>query len=196
MKPLLTTFATILLCVGVSACGSSGRDSSRDASKPASPTGVAVTSGATHKNDRDNDGDNNDDDQHVLNFGQTASPADRQAIAALVTRYFAAAASENGKQACALLVPFIAESVVEKYGQTTPRLRGKTCAVVMSKLFKYSHRELVNKDATLQIMRVGVEGDRSLVVLNFPTIPEVRQITARRTGGSWRILYLLDGILE
>lgn len=150
---------------------------------------------STQHNDRDNDGDHNDDDGKVLFYGHAADAGDRNASSTLVKRYFAAAAAENGAQACALLVRFVAESVPEEDGHS-PQLHGKTCAVVMSKLFKLHHKPLAAKNASLRVLAVRVEGQKALVVLGFPNIPEVRQITARRVAGTWRLLDLLDGILE
>ena len=66
----------------------------------------------------------------------------------------------------------------------------------MSKLFKAHHGELAPKQATFTIIRIGIEGNRSLVALDFPTIPEVREIIARRVGNKWTILSLLDEIIE
>ncbi len=147
------------------------------------------------KNDRDNDGDHNDDDEGILDYGHAANATDRRDSVNLVTRYFAAAAAENGAAACSLLIPFIAESVPEDDGHTAA-LSGRTCAVVMSKLFKLHHALLLTKHETLQVPSVRVEGDKALAILEFPTIPEVREIAERRAGGAWRILDLLDGILE
>lgn len=201
MKSVLTLFATALLGLGICACGHSNKApapqnvSNVGAGGSASAGTGSTSSTSTHKDDRDNDGDNNNDDQHVLGFGHVAGAADNQAITTLITRYYAAAATEDGTKACPLLAPFIAESLPEGYGRTAG-LRGSTCTAVISKLFKKDHRELVNKNATLKVMRVGVEGDKSLVALEFPTIPEVRQVTIRRNGNTWKMLTLLDGILE
>lgn len=182
-----TALATAVLCLTAGACGSA-----RD---PAPHKPVIQLNYSTHNNDRDNDGDHNDDDGKVLYFGHPAAPADRRDSVALVTGYFSAAAAEDGARACTMLVPFIAESVPEDYGHT-PGLEGHTCAAVLTKLFRVHHPELVMKQATLRIMTVRVEGDRALVVFDFPKIPEVRQITERRVNGRWRLLDLLDGILE
>jgi len=191
IRTLFGIGASVLLCLCGYACGSSSGVTVKSASHQLTSGG----SSSTYKNDRDNDGDHNDDDFHVLDFGHVPGPAEREAITALVTNYYAAAAAGEGAKGCSLLVPFIAESVAESIGHS-PKLRGKTCPVVMSKLFKYNHSELANKSASLKVMRVGVEGDKSLVALEFPTIPEVRQITVRRTGGTWRVLSVLDVILE
>ena len=150
---------------------------------------------STHHNDRDNDGDHNDDDGKVLYFGHAADAVDRQVSVALVTRYFTAAAAENGTAGCSMLAPFVAESVAEDDGQAPPLL-GKTCHVVLSKLFKLHHQLLVEKHVTLRVIGVRVKGNRALAILDFPKIPEVRQMPERRIGGRWWLLDLLDGILE
>lgn len=149
----------------------------------------------THNNDRDNDRDHNHDDARALNYGHAADAAGRRVLATLVARYFAAAAAGDGGSACRLLVPLQAESVVEEDGRS-PSLRGRTCAVVMSKLFKLHHRELAEKSAALRVIETRVKDDRGLAILYFSEIPEVREIGLRRVGGKWKVLDLLDGILE
>jgi hypothetical protein len=147
------------------------------------------------KVDRDQDYDNNDDDSYVLGFGQPAGPLDKQKITTLVRHYFSAAAVEDGARACALITPFFAETVVEQYGHT-PELRGKTCAAVMSKLFKNNHREIADKNAHLKVMRIGIEGNIARVALSFPEIPTIKQIRIRRVGNRWTVLDLLDHLIE
>lgn len=185
MRPLLTILLACCLVATVSACAASN-EGSGDGSAAA---------GQHRKKDRDNDQDNNNDDQHVLAFGRPANPSDDQQIRALVAGYFTAAAAANGKTACGMLTPFIAESIVERYGHAG-HLKGSTCAAVMTKLFREHHALLAGKHATLQIGRIGVEGDRSLVELEFSSIDEARQVTARRVEGKWTMLTLLDGIIE
>jgi hypothetical protein len=183
MRPLLGTLALLALCLGIAACGDSG----------ARPAGASAPS--SHERDRDNDDDHNDDDARVLYYGHAADAADRRSSIALVKRYFAAAAAEDGKRACGLLVPLLAESVVEEDGRS-PGLRGRTCAAVVSKLFKMRHRMLLEKRAALEVIAVRVKGDRGLVVLNFPEIREARQLGERRVDGRWKLHELLDGIIE
>jgi hypothetical protein len=192
----LGTLAIIALGLDLAACGNSSRvASSARANSSGNRSNYAPSNFSTHNNDRDNDGDHNDDDAGVLYFGHAAGPADERAAVALVTRYFAAAAAGDGAAGCRLLAPFIAESLAEEDGHS-PRLRGTTCAVVLSKLFKLHHALLAEKHATLKVIGVRLEGARGLVIFDFPAIPEVRQITERRVGHSWRLLYQLDGILE
>jgi hypothetical protein len=151
--------------------------------------------GSPSTRDRDNDNDNNDDDARDLNYGHAATPAEERSVAGLVRRYYAAAAAGDGAQACRLLVPLTAESVVEDDGRS-PSLRGRTCTVVMSKLFKLQHRTLAGKSAALEMFAVRIKGNRGLALLEFPEIHEVRQLGLRRVAGTWRIVDLLDGIIE
>lgn len=190
MKSLLVVVAALLLVLGVTACADSkgGETRARDA-------GAIAPNFSTHNNDRDNDGDHNDDDAVVLGYGHAAGPSDQRMSVALVTRYFALAAAADGARACSLLEPIFAESVAENDGQS-PQLRGGTCAVVLSKLFKLHHRELAEKSARLRVTAVRVSGEHALAVLFFPQIPEVRQFIEHRVGRTWRLAGLLDGNIE
>jgi hypothetical protein len=182
MKPLLALLLVALLGLGATACGG---------------TGEAANSGAQPvvKRDRDNDLDHGDDDGKFLNYGHAAYAAEARALTALVKRYYAAAAASDGTEACSMLYPFIAESVVEDYGHT-PALRGDACATVMSKLFAQQHKLLAGKSATLKMYAIRVDGARALTVLSFAVLPEVRIITERREGNTWKVLNLLDSIIE
>lgn len=177
---LLALLVTVLLSVGVAACGGSATGS---------------TSSHATKRDRDNDGDNNDDDAHILDYGHAAIGAERQEIESLVRSYYAAAAAENGAKACTMLYPLIAETLPENYGDN-PALRGKTCATVLAKLFKETHSVRAEKSATLKMYALRVKGERALTLLSFATAPEVRQILERRVNGIWKIAALSDTIME
>jgi hypothetical protein len=183
MKPLLGLLAIVLLGLCVSACGGAA----------ASHGSSAAT---TVKRDRDNDGDNNDDDAHVLYYGRAPSASEREELESLVSGYYAASAAEDGAKGCALLMPFVAESTAEEYGHN-PGLEGKTCAVVLSKLFKQKHGLLVGENATLKFYTVRVNGAKALTILSFSILPEVRQLTERRdAAGAWKVLNIFDGIIE
>jgi hypothetical protein len=186
MKSPLVVIAVALLCVGPVACGGSSSGTASGSRSPGS---------SVRAKDRDDDADHNDDDAHVLYYGLAAGAADKQALTTLIRRYYAAAAAADGAKACKLLMPFIAESVAENYGHSSA-LRGKSCAVVLSKLFKQRQKVLSGENATLKFVTVRVEGGKALAVLSFSTLPEVRQISARRDGATWKMLQLLDGIIE
>lgn len=197
IQSLLGLLAVVALGLTLAACASSrvrtafgGYPVTTDRTSTVVPPNFT-----THHNDRDNDGDHNDDDEKVLDYGHAADASDQRSSTSLVTRYFAAAAAGRGAGVCPLLTPVVAESVVEDDGHS-PGTTGNTCAEVLSKLFEVHHQLLAKKQAALKVIEVRVEGQRGLVVLEFPTIPEVRQITERRVGGAWRLADLFDGILE
>lgn len=181
----LCILASLALGLGVCACGNSG----------AGPSRAAGVHAAVHRTDFDNDSDHNDDDAKVLAYGHAAGPAERQIAVALTKSYFAAAAAENGARACQLLAPFLAETVFETDGSALA-LHSHTCAAVMSKLFQVRHQLLVEKSASIKVIVVRVKGNRMLVVLEFPPIPEARQIEERRIEGRWTVFALFDSIIE
>lgn len=178
-RVLAALLAFALLSIGTSACGGA----------------TASHSSTTVKRDRDNDLDHNDDDAQALDWGHAAGPADRATITSLLTRYYAAAAAEEGATTCHLLMPFMAEAVAEDYGHNT-ETPGHSCAAVMRKLFALRHQLLVIESASLKIYAMRVGEGKALTFLTFATLPEVREITERRDGSEWKVLELLDQILE
>jgi hypothetical protein len=192
MRRALGLLTIALLSLFLGACAKATGHAGSSGSAPSS----ATSSTGAPKRDRDNDGDNNDDDAKVLYYGNAPSAVERQAIVTLVSDYYAAGAAEDGAMACSLLMPFLAESVVEDY-RHQPGLEGETCATVLSKLFKQHHSQLSGQHATLKFISVRVSGDRALTVQSFSTLPEVRQLAERREGnGKWKLLQVFDGILE
>jgi hypothetical protein len=149
--------------------------------------------------DRDNDMDNgshsyyDQDDNSTRVFGRAARGAEASAIAALVRRYFAAAAREDGASACSLIVPTLARSVPEDLGRSSGPLfsRGQTCVVVMSKIFKHYHRQLAAHLASLRVDAVRVEGSGGWAVLAFRALPG-RRVRVARVGRAWMMDALLD----
>lgn len=190
-----------LLGLGVGACGDAGKRTG-SVSGSSSSAGAAATTVATARaqprlpTDSDEDNDNpggsryDADDSPVLRFGHAASAAQERAIASLVKRYYAAGAAGDGASACSLLYPLLAESVVEEYAQS-PGLRGKTCAEVLSKLFKRRHRELAGDVAALKPTVVRVSGDHGLALVRFGATRE-RRLLLRRERGAWKMDVLLD----
>lgn len=194
-----------MLCLSATACGGAGKgagSSSQHFTTAAAAGGAATTtsSGAAPEAhlplDADNDNDNlgkshyDSDDGPVLYFGHAANAAEGRTITVLVKHYYAAAAANDGATACSLIYSIIAESVADEYGQS-PALSGKTCAVVMSKLFKQRHRELATEAAGLEVTRMRVSGDRGLVLLRLGTALE-RRVPVRREHGAWRLAVLFD----
>lgn len=150
--------------------------------------------------DRDGDSDNptnsyyDSDDNSVRFYGHAVSDPERHVISALVERYYAAAAAENGATACTMISAPIVDSIPETLGGPAgpPYLQGnKTCAKIVSRLFAQNHEQLSTYDALLHVDGVRRSGDRVLVIMRFRGHP-ARQIAAVDEHGSWKIQALLD----
>jgi hypothetical protein len=180
--------------------GSARRQSS---GAPASGVTAAVSSGpgssaqrSALDSDRDNDHPGrfryDPDNDAVPTYGQAASVADMQAIAALLERYYTLAAAGDGSGACSLVYWLFAETVVEEHrGRGGRSLRGNTCAQIASKLFEQRHRELIEDAATLHVAWVRVRGNRGVVLVRFGPIRE-RDVVVHRDRGVWKMNTLLD----
>jgi hypothetical protein len=160
------------------------------------------TLGTRETGDSDNDSDNDyEDNEHkgyydkddgvVRTFGGQASPAEKRAITAVAVRYQAAAAAGDGATACSLIYPVFADAIAEDYGRAPgpSYLRGgKTCAAVMSLLFKHDHIELVG---AIKVTGVLVNGNRAYVLLGSATM-HASYFMLRREAGAWKV----DGLLS
>jgi hypothetical protein len=133
------------------------------------------------------------DDYAIEAFGHAAGTADRQTVTRLVKRYYAAAGRGDGAAACLVIYSTLAATIPEDYGQSPgpSYARGKTCAVVMSKLFKHAHSQMV---APVQVTGVRVKGKEGYVLLGSTSIP-AGYIAVKREGRTWKITMLLGGPL-
>jgi hypothetical protein len=154
------------------------------------------TGNSKYDNDADFDNDTikskgyyDGDDGGIRSYGHAASAADKRAIAALVKRYYAAAAASDGAKACPLMYSTLQEAIPEDYGQPPgpAYARGKTCAVVMSKLFAHVHSRLAG---AFEMTGVRVDGREARALLGSRTTP-ARFILATRERGAWKIDELL-----
>lgn len=155
--------------------------------------------------DRDGDNDSSggksrydSDDQRTADFGHPASSAEGATIAALVRRFYAAAAAGNGEKACSMLYSVFAEAVPEDYGTSPPGpgyARGTTCPAVLTRVFTHFREQILSKSPKLQITQVRVMGRAGIVLLSFGALPE-RIIHVLREGQTWRIQALLDEELQ
>jgi hypothetical protein len=141
-----------------------------------------------------------EDDRSVLGFGDPAKKGEKQAIAQVVKRYFAAAAAADGARACTMLQPRLEVAVVKDYaGAAGPTyLRGaKTCPEVMSRLFRHAHDQLTG---TIEVTSVRVLGDptqegaKAEALLGSDTLP-ASYVMLERVKGLWRIEGLLSSDL-
>jgi hypothetical protein len=205
MRPLLTLLATALLGLAATACGSTGKTTGSISPASSGAAAARMPSSTTPVRSRpyvDGDGASDDsasnrhdeDDDAVLSFGHAAGAADKQAVTALVKRYYAVAAAGDGATACSLIRLAAAKAVPQDYGQPPgpPALRGKTCAVVMSKLLRQRHRELAVDIATLEVTGVRVRGSQAIALLSSSAMP-IGDIYLQREGGAWKINELLGG---
>jgi hypothetical protein len=131
------------------------------------------------------------DDNSVRTYGHAAVRIDTQEIVAVVKLYYAAAAAGDGARACLMILPSFGKTILEDYGRAPgpAYLRGaKTCAAVMTLLFRHVHRQVA---ATFEVTGVRVEGISALAILGSRVLP-VRYLSLERQGGAWRIVGLLD----
>jgi hypothetical protein len=195
--------------LALTACGSACRRSTSSAASGSTSLAAAETSAAETPStgaqfpgeppkDKDEDRDNltrsyyDKDDSEILAYGRPAASSEAKAIAEVVLRYFAAAARDDGTTACASLYSLFAESIPETYGQgpaSTPALRGKTCPIVLTKMFVHNRGEFAPALGRTKVIASRIEGLRGLAVLGARAVPE-RYILVHREFGAWKVLNL------
>jgi hypothetical protein len=192
MGSLLASFASALLVVVVvAACGEVGAPVVR--SVRAAKSGVGSRPHYRDDDSEEDRGHQDSDDVRVVFLGHVANQNETDVVVALIKRYYAAAAAEDGHLGCSLLYPLIAETVVEDYGRPPGplALRGGTCAVVVSKVFRQRHRRLVTDIARLHVTQVRTSGNQGLALLTFGSAPR-RYLPLRRHGGAWKVASFFD----
>lgn len=132
----------------------------------------------------------------ITEYGHEASHADQKAITALVNRYYDDGAADDGAGACGLIYSPLSESVAEDYGQSPgpAYLSGKTCAVVMSKLFLHPPSQPPSDLATTQVTGVRVMGRKGYALLRSKAIP-AGYIAVERELGAWKVGTIIGGPL-
>jgi hypothetical protein len=199
-------FWAIASSFGVTACGSTNRGLPLVRQSPSATTVSVTTASSAAGTPRLHEDQDKDIDIHVAkgyfdaddyntpNYPRVANMTDARAVRALVKRYVATAAANDGASACSLIYSLFAEEIPETYGLPptgSPALHGTTCAVVMTKLFKLHHSQLAAEAATVEVVGVRVNGNRGLALLHFRGIP-ARSIDVHRERGVWKINALLD----
>ncbi len=175
-------WASPALCVG--ACGAN-----KQAEASASAGKLPLPEIKSDK-DRDSDtypGELDNDENHV--FGVPADVRDARSAAALLKRYYRAAAAHDGKAACAMMYSSWAESVAVDYGSggSGTSSPGATCAAVMSEMFAHEHARLVGQSAGLRVVAVRVLGSRGSVQMRFGSGRQRSYMELRRERGAWKI---------
>ncbi|HEX4836935.1 MAG TPA: hypothetical protein VFV03_00190 [Solirubrobacteraceae bacterium] len=192
-KALLASPAVALLGLGVTACGGASKGAGAVA-RNASNAAAASPAQETIPLEAPNSAEDNGDDMTIFTYGHAASAADRRAIAAVVGRYYAAVAAEDGASACSLMPARVARAVPQEWGRPgpgPPYMKGKTCAGIMSKMFIHFHSQLTDVP---RVSGVRVKGASARALLRSSTLPFI-YTTLRREGGAWRIGDLLGARL-
>jgi hypothetical protein len=136
--------------------------------------------------------DDREDDDRIRTFGHEAGEPERRAITALVERYYAAAAADDGVKACPLIHPTIAKAIPEDYGKGNPSLRGDTCRAVMEKYFRQLPGQPIANLATTKVIGVRIEGGSGYAQLSSREIP-TGVIAVKRYHGIWKVYSLIGG---
>jgi hypothetical protein len=182
--------ALVGVCLG--ACGST-RDGTGSASQASSKRLALPAIETAEDEDFDSDKRRHEPDDEQEAFGHPAGATDARLVTAVVERYFAAAAREQGAVACGLLYSVFEETVAKTYGGPggSPSLRGNTCAAVLTKLFKQQHRQL-SDGATARVAAVRVDLNLASARFGFGGSKPTRYALAHRERGAWKVDQLLD----
>jgi len=115
-------------------------------------------------------------------LGRAPSGRDARAISTLVTRYYVAAARDNGQAACTMLLPRVAKSLLNYYRWGwPPYLSGsKTCRTAMNRYFRHA------KLHPVKVTDIRVKGDLGVVLWGSHIMP-AGFITLVRQHGIWSI---------
>ncbi len=185
VRPLFALLAIALTGAVVSACGKGSA---------AAPTRTAASDRATALDyDVDNDVDKGSKHDNDLYFGHPATASEVAAAGTVVRHYYAAAARGDSASACGLLRARLASEVPALYGRPPsgpPSLRGDTCQVVLSKMFRQRRHQLSLDSSTLKVTGMFVQGRRGLLLLRFKPLPN-GHIFLYREGLAWRLDILL-----
>jgi len=180
MRRLLLLLASAALCPGIGACGGAGKAGKGES--PPTPAAAAAARAARAASESPGGSDEN-----IPAFGHEASPGDRRAVTALVKRYYAAVVAADGRTACSLLSPSVAKGIAEDYGQPPgpPYARGKTCPVVMAKIFK-NQPGYPTAFVGTAVTDVRIYRDRGFALLRSKATPS-GEIFLEREHGAWTI---------
>jgi hypothetical protein len=177
----------VSIALGLSACGGVSKDD-----HPVSTSNSAALDSLMGDQDTDNPagGYHDSDDGSIRYYGRAASASEAQLVGALIHRYYAAAASEDGAAACALTYYIDVETLPELYGQPPGPLwlRGaNTCPVLLTRVFEHFHSQLT---APVTVTAVRVDGVHAYALVGFRTLP-AGFVRVRREAGVWKV----DGLL-
>jgi hypothetical protein len=139
--------------------------------------------------DHDSPGENprggrdKDDNPELPLLGHAPTAAEIPAIIGEAKRYFAVAASGDGRKACTMIVPSVAQAVALNFGRFGfPYARkAKTCQETATLIFKHLHHRLSTPVAAMNVL---VNGEHAYVLLGSRTMP-TGFISLLRWHGAW-----------
>jgi hypothetical protein len=212
MKPKTGTLLALLVLafVGSSALGCGSKEIAARSSSAASRNGAAVLGSGTPgagqsvstplKRGKDGDGDGETtepgfdrDDSGVRYYGHAASAPVRTAVSAVIARYYAALAADDGASACSMLDAALAEGLSAASGSQDSRSKG--CAKAVARLTKGALGRSPADFLAVKVMTVRTMGDKALAVLRLRS-SEIREIPLESDQGAWKIGALFDGSLN
>jgi hypothetical protein len=180
MKPVAFTMAGLICCcLTLGACGRAARD---DAGRTVPPRTVASKQTNPHQGLDDN----------PWRLGHLLRGAEARSAERLVERYYRDAATDDGADACRLLLPQLAASIVEDYGEGggASYLHGHSCREVMAKVFRHVPGQPAAMLAAVRVTGVRAQGDAGFVLLRSPAMPH-GEVAVRRSGRGWRLVALI-----
>jgi len=185
MRVFATLVGIAVLGLGVAACAKSGGSAQAGLSSPPGSDTPTTATAPTVQQARA---------YSILNYGREASATELRAVAALLERYYTVAANDDGAAACPMLVPSVANSLAEDFGDTVdlPFLRGgKTCKAILTKMFAHRHALLAVEHAGFDLYSLRVHRSGGYAILRFPNMTE-REILVGREKGSWKLDAMVD----
>ena len=206
------TVSLLCLCLAVYGCGALAKQNSSVTTSATTTTAGVVSDGYRHGDedtddeygkDHENSEQIKTDDYPITEWGHVADYRETQQIAAVIKRYYVAAAHGHGRLACSLLYSPLKKDLTltrtvpeDRYSRpASPRvLPGESCAQVTSRLFERRHRALAHEVASLRVIDVRVDHDHAAVVLGFATVGE-EWIPVVREGARWKLHSLLAVLL-
>jgi hypothetical protein len=171
-----------------------GDEDDEDTEEGTRPHGDVTTGDSDHDFDHDlpkQGGYYDSDDAPIRSFGSAARGTQKRELTFLAQRYFAAASAGDGSAGCSLFTSYFVKAVPEDYGHGSAGpsylSAGRTCAAVLTPLFKHMHVELA---APIKVTAVRVKGGEALVLIGSHVMP-ASALTAHREAGGWRLVGLL-----
>lgn len=199
IKQLLGLLAVVF--VGVWCCGCGGSSNATSSTSKSASVSVTTSSSSSTVSAGKRSGSSTTHTsreteagaaKNISTFGHAATGAEKRAITALVRAYYAAAAADDGAKACSMIYSIFEEAIPEDYGQPPgpPELRGTTCAVVLSKLFRHVPGQPPSVLAKTEVTGVRLRGRVGYAQLRSSAMP-AGEIGLEREHSSWKLSSLI-----